>query len=386
MMRLIRNPDLTVDRRNLASWNGPERRRASFRRLPSLHRRGLTLRARAILPLRDSIDGRIGALASVRSLTSAPEFSGMVVVHGDRVTFEAYAPDFSGDQVHSIQSITKSITHLLCGRLLDEGLLDPRAQIGAYLPEIGSGYASATVQQALDMDLSNNFEEDYTAPYSPPPAPGAPVGYGREEIAMGWRLPPEGEEDFGVRAFAAALTSDDTQNRTGTTLYKSANTDVLGWIAERVSGRPLAAFLEQVVDGAGIEGAFYVSLDCEMVPVLSGGGAMTARDLARYGLIFARGARGANGAPFGSAAFLADTLSGRGTCYFERGGRIRYRNQLFTAGSWVGHAGYAGQFMMADTDRQMAAAFFSVLETTHGDRDGYFAQVIEMLEEVLALP
>ncbi len=380
-----RNRDLTVDDRNLAAWNTPERRRDSFRRLPELHRRGLTLRAERVLPLVRDIDRRIGNLAAVRSMSGSTAFTGIVVLQGERIAHEHYAADFGPDIPHSIQSITKTTTHLMIGRLVEEGLVDPSAPIGRYLPEIGSGFAEATVQQALDMDLSNNFEEDYVAPYSPAPAPGAPVGYGRSEIGMGWRLPPEGEAEFGMRAFAARLTSDDVANRSGLTQYKSSNTDVLGWIVEAVSGRSLASFLDEIVGAAGIEGAFHVSLDCEMAPVLSGGGAMTARDLARYGLLLARKGKGIDGRRVGSAAFIDDTLSGAGTCYETPGGRLRYRNQLFTAGPWIGHAGYAGQFLMARPDKQASAAFFSVLEDEGGHVEGYFGEIIAMLEEVLEL-
>ena len=380
-----RNPDLSVDHRNLAAWNTPERRRDGFRRLPLLHRRGLTLRAERVLPLAVDIDRHIGDLPALRRLTGTAAFCGMAVARGDRLVFERYAPDFGPDMVHSIQSITKTTSHLIVGRLVEDGLIDPCLPIAHYLPEIGSGYAGATVQQALDMDLSNNFEEDYAAPYAPAPAPGEPVGYGREEIAMGWRLPPPGEAEFGVRDFAARLTSQDTANTSGLTQYKSANTDVLGWIAESVSGRPLTAFLDAIVNGAGLAGAFHVSLDCEMVPVLSGGGAMTARDLARYGLLLARKGRGIDGRAIGSAAFIEDSMSGAGSRYQRPDGPLRYRNQLFASGPWIGHAGYAGQFLMARPDKQAAAAFFSVLEDEGGHSADYFGEIIAMLAEVLDL-
>jgi CubicO group peptidase (beta-lactamase class C family) len=380
-----RNPDLTVDARNLAAWNTPERRRESFRRLPELHRRGRTLRAPNVLPLARDIDRRIGNLASVRTMTGSRCFCGMVVLRSNRIAFEHYASDFGPGIAHSIQSITKTTTHLMIGRLVEQGLVDAAAPIARYLPEIGTGFASATVQQALDMDLSNNFEDDYAAPYQPAPAPGAPVGYGRSEIGMGWRLPPEGEAEFGMRTFAAALVSDDVTNRSGLTQYKSSNTDVLGWIAETVNGQSLASLLDEIVCAAGIESAFHVSLDCDMAPVLSGGGAMTARDLARYGLLLARKGQGIDGRRVGSAAFTEDTLSGAGTCYESPGGRLRYRNQLFTAGPWIGHAGYAGQFLMARPDKEAAAAFFSVLEDEGGHAEGYFGEIIAMLEEALEL-
>jgi hypothetical protein len=75
-------------------------------------------------------------------------------------------------------------------------------------------------------------------------------------------------------------------------------------------------------------------------------------------------------------------MSGAGTRY---GGSptLRYRNHLMSNGTWVGHPGYAGQFLMVDPAKQAAAAFFSVLETEYGERDGYFADVTSCLEDVL---
>jgi CubicO group peptidase (beta-lactamase class C family) len=198
------------------------------------------------------------------------------------------------------------------------------------------------------------------------------VGYARQEIAMGWRLPPPGEHEFGVRDFAAGLVPTARQTAGHDTLYASPNTDMLGWVIERASGRKLAEHVGDIVEAAGLAGSFHISADCEGVPVLSGGGVMTARDLARYGLLLGR-----------SGAFLADAMSGAGTRY---GGasNLRYRNHLLSNGTWIGHPGYAGQFLMVDPARQTAAAFFSVLETPHGDQDGYFAAVIAVLERLMA--
>jgi CubicO group peptidase (beta-lactamase class C family) len=50
----------------------------------------------------------------------------------------------------------------------------------------------------------------------------------------------------------------------------------------------------------------------------------------------------------------------------------------------VGHPGYAGQYLMVDPAKEAAVAFFSVLETEYGEREGYFAEVIAALEDALA--
>ena len=366
------NPDLAVDADRLAEWNTPRRRRHSFRHLNDIQRRGLSFRAPSVRPLVMANEIWSGASSTLQMLTQHPSFCALVIAREDRILHECSAPDFASDRLHSIQSITKTFAHIAIGKLIESGMLNPARPVGDYVPEAGDAYVHASIQRLLDMDVSSNFEEDYAAPYAPCPARGAPVGYARQEIAMGWRLPPAGEDEFGVREFAAGLVAG-TQEDSRATRYASPNTDMLGWIIERASGRALASHVEDIVVEAGLEATFHISADCRGVPVLSGGGMMTARDLARHGLLLARRA----------STFLADTMSGAGTHY---GGspRLRYRNHLLSNGTWIGHPGYAGQFLMVDPAKQAAAAFFSVLETDYGDLDGYFAEVIAALDDALA--
>lgn len=368
----LRNPDLDVNAQRLAAWNTAGRRRQSFRRLHEIHRRGLSFRAPQVLPLVPAELTGIGEATGLQALLKDPAFCALVIAQGNRIVFERHATDFAPDRLHSMQSITKTFAHVALGRLIEEGLVDPAKPVGDYVPDTGDAYARASVQKVLDMDVASNFAEDYAAPYAPAPAWGEPVGYARQEIAMGWRLPPDGEREFGVRSFAAGLSAA-TRGDEGVTRYTSPNTDMLGWIIERASGRPLAAHVGEVVSEAGLEAVFHISADCEGVPVLSGGGIMTARDMARYGLMIARG----------GGAFLNDAMSGAGTHY---GGSpaLRYRNHMISNGAWLGHPGYAGQFLMIDPRKQAAAAFFSVVETEYGEREGYFTAIIDALAGALS--
>lgn len=367
-----RNPDLSVNSQQLACWNTVGRRRQSFRALHDIHRRGLSFRSPTVKPLTAAYMPELAALPGIERLLQAPSFCALVIAQDNGILLERSAADFGTDRLHSMQSITKTFAHLALGRLIEQGHVDPAQAIGHYVPEAGKAFATATVQQALDMDIASNFAEDYAAPYQPCPALGEPVGYARQEIAMGWRLPPDGEAEFGIRSFAAGLTAGP-RGGDRATLYASPNTDILGWVIERASGRSLTAHMEEIVAAAGLESIFHVSADCDGVPVLSGGGIMTARDLARFGLLIARS----------DGPFLADAMSGAGTRY-RNSPTLRYRNHLVSDGKWVGHPGYAGQFLMVDPARRAAAAFFSVIETDHGEDDGHFAAIIAGLADALA--
>jgi len=381
----IRNPDLVVAEDNKANWNLPDQRRWGFHNIHKITRYSLGLRAPQVMPLKKDIDLRIGNMPEVRRLTGTTLFSAMVVLRGQSILFETYAPDFGPKCLHSMQSITKSNMNLVYGRLIEQGRVDVNKKVSDYLPDIGSGYARATIQQVLNMDLINNFKEDYSDPYLFCDNPDATVGYGRQEIAMGWRLPPEGENEITCRGFVQSLTSQDVTNTTGEAEYRSPNTDVLGWIAERVSDRPLRDMLVEIVEAAGIEGTFYISTDRTGTPIVSGGGAMTARDLARYGQLFVRNGMGVDGKTFGSPAYFEGTLKQPGPFMPNRNEEVRYSNQVMTNGRWFSHSGYGGQLMLADPESGVSVAFFSVLENQEAHDEAYFPEMRKMAEEITLL-
>ncbi|MEX2650726.1 MAG: serine hydrolase [Alphaproteobacteria bacterium] len=375
-MANVPNPDLALGGEALPGWNRPERRRRNFHALYKMFRYAVSFRSPTVLALRRDLDWRIGRLERVRRLTQSPFFSAMAVIEGDRLMWEAYAPDYGPEGAHSMQSITKTTMNLVIGRLVEDGALDLGRAVASYLPEIGSGYAKATVQQVLDMDVVNDFTEDY-----------ADLGSASyvQEMAMGWRLPPTGQREPTSREFVAGITSRDVRNPEGVVHYKSANTDVIAWIAERAAGRPLRDLLLEIAEAAGFEGSFHIGTDREGVPQVNGSGCLTARDLARYGQLFVRRGVGIGGERVGSRDFIEATRSGRGTRYAPPREGIRYSNHTATAGRWVGHGGYGGQYMLADLETGVSVAFFSLLEDRDASDSDYSVETIRMCEEVAAL-
>merc|ERR1711966_59047 len=163
----------------------------------------------------------------------------------------------------------------------------------------------------------------------------------------------------------------DVSGINDTTQYKSANTEVLGWVAEVVSGKSLTKLVAENVEGAGLELGLHCSCDQDMVPLLNGGGFMTARDLARHGLLLARHGLGVYGERCGGdGSLIRDSLQGGGTRLVRPGLRegSRYSNHLMVTpldkgSSAFGHGGFGGSYLMVDPATCTAVVFFSVLET-----------------------
>jgi CubicO group peptidase (beta-lactamase class C family) len=368
------NPDLEVVAGNKARWNTSEHRRRAFHGLGEVARYSMSFRAARIAELEKDIDFSIVTRDDVQRLTAVPGFSAMVVAKPGRIVFERFAPDFSATQEHSIQSITKTMTHLIIGRLVATGDIDLATPVGHYLPELGSGYQDASVQDVLDMNVVNEYSEDFTDP--------AAMYYVHEE-AMGWRLPLPGSAELRMRPFLCSIRSDDTRNPTGIANYKDANTDVLAWLAEVVSGRSLRDYLAEIVDAAGLAGKLTITTDRDGVPVMDGGGCLTARDLARYGLLLLRRGQGVDGTNVSSAQFLEASRHG-GVRFQSRAfpSGLRYHNHLMTDGRFVGHGGYAGQFLLVDLVSEVVCVFLSVSEEKDGLAGGYTNHVVAMLREI----
>ena len=365
------NPALAVGHDNKQGWNQPDQRRCGFHNAHVLFRRTLMVRSRRVLELTSTPDARLDGRVQASGLTAHPAFSALVVAEGFNCVFQAAAADFATDRLHSLQSLSKIHAHLIIGQLIAKGQLRSNDRIGDLLPWIGTAYAAATLQDVLDMNVENDFSEDYSNPEA---------DCFREEEALGWRLPPDEAPECTLRDFVASLTSADIINHSGFARYKSANTDVLTLLAAGFTNLP--ARIEAIADAAGYEGSFHISLSPEGLPAFSGGGCLSARDLVRFGLLLAREGRAVFGPDACDAGFLRDSLTRNAPLLGPKRGTIRYCNQLMTNGRWIGHAGYGGQFLMVDMRSGRVAAFLSVLENASGNDDDYMSKVIAELEAI----
>lgn len=369
------NDDLTVGDYGLPRWNQPAHRRVGFHQAHSRWRRVAMIRSKRTLVLREDPDAAVAAAVEAAGLTRHTAFSALVVAEGDRILHEAYAEDFSTSQPHSIQSITKLHAHLIFGELVAAGRVDLANPVSHYLPWMGTAYATSSLGDVLDMKVVNDFTEDYADLNS---------GCYAEEEALGWRLPADNRPETTMRDFVASLSGEGETAGTGFVDYKSANTDVLTLVAAEAGAEHPLRRLEAIADAAGYEGGFYISLSPDLLPALSGGACLSARDLARFGLLLARQGAGAESREeVGDAAFTELSRTRKASTLSPERCWIRFSNHLMTDGQWIGHSGYGGQFLMVNTGNGCAVSYLSVLENPSGYDEDYMTEVIRSLERVL---
>ena len=373
------NPNLVILRDNKPKWYLPETRRDGYRNLHKINRYGLLFRSDLVLKLTKNFNKDIGKKTSVKKMTNHKYFCSLLVGKNQEILYEKYANDFSKSQPQTIMSITKMFINLFIGELLEKKMIDLNNNISHYLPNIGTGYASAKIQDVLNMNIDNSYSEDYTDPYT--------SSY-LHEFVIGWRLPKNLKDIETQDRYLnkiEAKKDKDLFNNSEFSHYKSANTDVLGLLVEKISGKPLRDWLLSAVEAAGFEDALYMGTDRNYTPWIAGGGCLISRDFLRYGLLFSRKGHGVENRKVGSASFIDETLKNKGTKYMElkKDKFLYYSNSTMKSGDWIGHSGLGGQFLAVNLKTGIVASYFSVIDTPSGTDEKYKADMINMLDEIV---
>jgi len=373
------NPNLVILRDNKPKWYLPETRRDGYRNLHKINRYGLLFRSDLVLKLTKNFNKDIGKKTSVKKMTNHKYFCSLLVGKNQEILYEKYASDFSKSQPQTIMSITKMFINLFIGELLEKKMIDLNNNISHYLPNIGTGYASAKIQDVLNMNIDNSYSEDYTDPYT--------SSY-LHEFVIGWRLPKNLKDIETQDRYLnkiEAKKDKDLFNNSEFSHYKSANTDVLGLLVEKISGKPLRDWLLSAVEAAGFEDALYMGTDRNYTPWIAGGGCLISRDFLRYGLLFSRKGHGVENRKVGSASFIDQTLKNKGTKYMElkKNKFLYYSNSTMKSGDWIGHSGLGGQFLAVNLKTGIVASYFSVIDTPSGTDEKYKADMINMLDEIV---
>ncbi|WP_448145670.1 serine hydrolase domain-containing protein [Pseudomonas silesiensis] len=231
--------------------------------------------------LRNDIDAisfvPLGAKASMtwdQSL-AATYTDGIVVMHRGKVVYERYFGVLKPEGQHAAMSVTKSVVGTLGAMLIAEGLIDPSKHVADYVPELASSaFGSATVRQVLDMTTGLKYSEDYADPNAEVWAhakAGSPL--------------PKPKDYTGPRSYYEFLQTVQLQGEHGRAFaYKTVNSDVLGWVIARVTGRNVAQLLsERIWSRLGAEQDAYFTVDSIGTPFAGGGLNTGLRDLARFG-------------------------------------------------------------------------------------------------------
>ncbi|MEV4701948.1 serine hydrolase [Actinoplanes sp. NPDC049316] len=264
--RVMRRPfnEFTFTHMNWLIPTEPVRRGATARPLPVEH-----------LPLNLTyrFDDRDHSLADLHRRTYTTAF---VVLHRGAIVHESYPGAFAGPRVRmQLFSLSKSITSILVGIALAEGAIGSvKDLVTDYRPDfLGTAYEGTTLADLLDMSSGVGDLETWD---------GTDSFIRRFERAV-----LSGGDVAGIiRAAPRTAGIGERFN------YSTFDAQVLGWVLEAATGLTLAAYAsDRLWSRIGAERDAYYGLSRSEPRTAIGAGAFnaTARDLARVGLMMARG-------------------------------------------------------------------------------------------------
>ena len=283
---------------------------------------------------------------------------GILVLHRGQVVYERYFGVLTPHTQHIAYSVTKSFVATIAAVLVHEAVLDEQAPVATYLPELArGGYAGATIRQLLDMTTGIAYDEDYT----------------NDESSV-WSLSRAG----GFRPRPPGYAGPDTFYEYVQTLqqatphgerfaYKTVNTDTLGWVLRRVTGRTISELVRDYLWlRLGVEQDAYFTVDSTGVEFAGGGLNLTLRDMARFGEMMRLGGR-FNGQQIVPAAVIDDIRRGGNRDHFALAGYALLPGWSYRSMWWVSHnahgaytaRGIHGQAIYIDPAGEMVIARFA---------------------------
>jgi len=285
---------------------------------------------------------------TVEAMLPATWTDGFIVMQRGRAMMEWYDVGFRPEMPHIVFSVSKSMSAILAGIVIGDGRLDPDAPVTKYIPEVeGSAYGDCSVRHVLDMTVSVNFIEDYL---------DANGDFARYRVATGWNVVPEGGKPEDLRRFLTTMRRGPGPH--GNIFhYVSPNSDLLGWILERATGRSFAdLFSDAIWRRLGTEFDAYVTVDRMGAPRTAGGICTSLRDLARFGEMVKNRGR-AHGAELVPAWWIDDIRTKGDPAAWAAGDMAklipggRYRGKWYSIGNERGAfcaIGIHGQWIYID--------------------------------------
>jgi CubicO group peptidase (beta-lactamase class C family) len=269
----------------LSNWRLPPFNRWSFHHVREIVPTAAIYRSERLvdrIPLRPAAIERLGFKGpdgkdwTIHEMLAGTWTDGFLVMQGGQALMEWYDSGLRPEIPHIVFSVSKSISAVLAGVVIGDGRLDPDAPVTKYIPEVAdSAYGGdCTVRHVLDMTVSVNFIEDYL---------DAQGDFARYRVATAWNPVPDGMRPGDLRSFLTTIRRGPGPH--GKIFhYVSPNSDLLGWILERASGKAYANLLSDAIwRKLGTEFDAYITVDRNGAPRSAGGICTTLRDLARFG-------------------------------------------------------------------------------------------------------
>lgn len=283
---------------------------------------------------------------------------GIIILHNGKIVYENYFGELTPTGIHAVMSVSKTFTGTLGALLVVEGVLDENKTASYYVPELkASAFGDATIRQILDMTTALLFSEEYANP--------------KAEIwtysAAGNPLPKPVTYTGPTNYYEYLETVKKSGNHGETFGYKTINTDALGWIISRVTGKSIPQLLsERIWQPLGTHHDGYYQVDGAGIAFAGGGFNCNLKDAAMFGEMI-RGNGFFNGRQIIPTQAIADIKKGGNQKIFEKAGYNNLKNWSYRNMWWISHnkngaiaaRGVHGQTIYIDPAAEMVIVRFA---------------------------
>ncbi|MCM2475122.1 serine hydrolase [Rhizobium sp. CG5] len=293
------------------------------------------------------IDTGLAEARTARAFLDFAHTDAFVLMKRGEVVAEYYPPHSHENRPHIVFSVSKSLTAIVSGILEAQGVIDPEKLVSHYLPETkGSAYGDCRYRDVLDMRVSLDFDEAYLN------KDGAYARYRRSTL---WNPPEPDTRAESMAEFIYSLPKADRPHG-GPFFYASPNSDLLGLVLERVTGKRFSTLMSDLLWAPlGAKNHALVSVDAQGSARAAGGICVTARDLARVGEMLRNGGT-VDGRQIVPDGWLTDMLTAGDHDAWLAGEpnmmpKGRYRSQWYQSGEDDGAfcaIGIHGQWLYVD--------------------------------------
>jgi CubicO group peptidase (beta-lactamase class C family) len=179
-----------------------------------------------------------GKRQSFETFLKETQTNAFLVIRNGKLTYEKYFNGKTQSTVLPSYSVAKTMTSLVIGQLIDEGRIKESDTFVSILPEfkVGTSFDNVTIKNLLDMNSGIGVSDNY---------PSGPSGWGVAIAQMyastdvNWFLKNNRKMSEEPGTFPE---------------YRSVNTQMLGLIIQKVTGRYLAAeFTDRIWQKVGAD-------------------------------------------------------------------------------------------------------------------------------------
>ncbi len=267
-------------------------------------------------------------VSSLDTLIRETRTTAFLVVHAGSLVVERYGEGDTRESLQNSFSVSKAITSALVGLAVRDGVLAPEDPITRFLPELEARderFADITVEHLLDMRSGVRYESGVQFPFV---TADDPLAYYFPDLE------------------SLLLERSEIEMAPGTFEYNHYNPPLLGLILRRATGLTPSALLERELwKPMGAASAAGWSTDDLGFERMESGFHATARDLARFGMLYLNDGRAPNGTrQILEEAWVWDSTVLRDTMEVESfdGQRWWYRNGWWVIPRPTGRPDYCG--------------------------------------------